>query len=94
MLSGDQLGFVVISDWTLNSAVIMTNFERGKHFMKYTISNNRDAAYYFDPPTACVKQNIPHVPAYNVMVPMAVCTSQPRSPLRLSQISSAPESAA
>lgn len=70
------MGFVALSDWTLNGAVIMTNFERWKHFMKYTTADvHHDAAYFFDPPTACVKEAIQNVPNSNIFIRMEVCAT-------------------
>jgi hypothetical protein len=73
-------GFVAISDWTLNSAVIMTNFQYWKHFMKYTTTDiHHDAAYYFDPPTVCVKKLAPDDPGSHIFVKMVVCDYEPKN---------------
>ena len=69
-------GLVAISDWTLNSAIIMTNFDHQKHFMKFTTRDiHHDAAYFYNPPTACVKELDPDDPGSDISK-MVVCTSQ------------------
>ena len=61
MLSTAQLQSrpVYLSDWTMNSVISMTYFEKEKHFLKYTIVRENEAAYAFNPPIACVKQGFP-----------------------------------
>ena len=44
---------VYLSDWTMNSVISMTYFQKEKHFLKYTVVKENEAAYGFDPPVAC-----------------------------------------